>query len=312
MYKHGWFQVAFERDVVDELTAVAIGSTRLVLVKTEEGVNAYSADCPHRGAHLAYGGKLQGDCIICPFHGYHVGLGKVSRQNFRTPVFETLTVGGLVFVRLSDQFDNGFTPFVTHLAQDHVFVPGFTMMVKAPAALVTENGFDSSHFPAVHGIVNHPKFTVQYGEDGQLVVTSLFKVPSPDPRQPEPRSVPYKASTFSPGLIVVQLTGDAPYTVITATTPISTNEARIHLSLALPIAAYGPKPPPQMTQAILTYSRGGLEDDQVMWENMSLAQPPKYVAQDAAILQFHEFCERFAENEVEIVHTNGVHHYEAT
>jgi hypothetical protein len=67
-----------------------------------------------------------------------------------------------------------------------------------------------------------------------------------------------------------------------------------------------------MTQAILTYSRGGLEDDQVMWENMSLAQPPKYVAQDAAILQFHEFCERFAENEVEIVHTNGVHHYEAT
>lgn len=298
MYQHGWFQVAFERDITEPITAAAIGSTRLVLVRTNEGLRAFNANCPHRGAHLAYGGKLHNDCIICPFHGYHVGLGKLSRQNFRTPAYETLTVGGLVFVRLSERYDNGFSAFITRLAQDHVLVPGFTMPVQAPAALVTENGFDSTHFPAVHGILNTPKFTVRLAEQGELEVTSLFKVPSPDPRQPAPREVPYIARTFSPGLIVVQLTGDAPYTVITATTPRSEREALIHLSVALPIATYGPQPPSQVSEAILQYSRKGLEDDQVMWENMDPNQPPKYVAGDEPILRFHEFCRQFSESGV--------------
>ena len=30
MYKHGWFQVAYERDITDELTAVSIGTTRSI------------------------------------------------------------------------------------------------------------------------------------------------------------------------------------------------------------------------------------------------------------------------------------------
>ena len=30
-------------------------------------VDAY---CPHLGANLAVGGKVEGDCIECPFHGW--------------------------------------------------------------------------------------------------------------------------------------------------------------------------------------------------------------------------------------------------
>ena len=26
------------------------------------------AYCPHLGAHLGFGGKVEGDCIKCPFH----------------------------------------------------------------------------------------------------------------------------------------------------------------------------------------------------------------------------------------------------
>ncbi len=300
MYKHGWFQVAYERDIEDDITAVSIGTTRLVLVKTEDGLQAYGADCPHRGVNLAYGGELKDECIICPFHGYHVGLGHDSRQNFRTPAYETLNVGGLIFVRLSDQYDNGFKAFITRLTEDHVICPGFMMPVQAPAALVTENGFDNNHFPAVHGVLNHPKFTVKQGEQGELVVTSLFKVPSPNPRQPAPLSVPYMARTFSPGLIVVQLTGETPYTVITATTPISNAAAHIHLSMALPVATYGPVPPQEFVQQMLAHSRMGLEDDQVMWESISPTLPPKYVAQDASILQFHAFCDQFNGNGVAV------------
>lgn len=41
----------------------------LVLYRTEGGeaclVDAY---CPHLGAHLGYGGHVDGECLICPFH----------------------------------------------------------------------------------------------------------------------------------------------------------------------------------------------------------------------------------------------------
>src|SRR5687768_10485144 len=78
MYVHGWYKVAFEYELENPLTAAAIGDIRLVLVRSEGGIRAYKADCPHRGAHLAYGGKLNNASIICPFHGYRIGLGKES------------------------------------------------------------------------------------------------------------------------------------------------------------------------------------------------------------------------------------------
>jgi nitrite reductase/ring-hydroxylating ferredoxin subunit len=35
------------------------------------GLRVFDAYCPHQGAHLGYGGKLDDDCLRCPFHGFH-------------------------------------------------------------------------------------------------------------------------------------------------------------------------------------------------------------------------------------------------
>jgi nitrite reductase/ring-hydroxylating ferredoxin subunit len=35
------------------------------------GLHVFDAYCPHQGAHLGYGGKLDDDCLRCPFHGFH-------------------------------------------------------------------------------------------------------------------------------------------------------------------------------------------------------------------------------------------------
>ena len=48
-------------DVVVYRPAKGAASERAVVL------DAY---CPHLGAHLAYGGKVVGDCIDCPFHGW--------------------------------------------------------------------------------------------------------------------------------------------------------------------------------------------------------------------------------------------------
>ena len=69
---NGWFVVAMSDD------SLAGGSRRshyfgrdLVLFRTEAGEPRLAdAYCAHLGAHLAVGGKVEGDCIRCPFHGW--------------------------------------------------------------------------------------------------------------------------------------------------------------------------------------------------------------------------------------------------
>ena len=207
MYSHGWFQVGFERDVTQDLTASLIGTQRLVLVRTAKGIRAFDADCPHRGAHLAYGGKLDDHVIICPFHGYRVGLATESQHGFRIREYPVFTIGGLIFVRLSDSHENGFMDYMEGLATNHCFVPGFEMPVKATASLVIENGFDNRHFSAVHGVRNDPKFAIRSGEHGELLIDSVFDIPATLWRPTRPAGelvpVPYAASTFSPGIITL-------------------------------------------------------------------------------------------------------------
>ena len=297
MYAHGWYLVAFEKDLTKEITSATIGKTRLILVRKADGITAYSADCPHRGAHLAHGGRLDGNAIICPFHSYRVGLNKSSRHGFGVQQYETLVVGGLVFVRLSDAFENGLTDFMTQLAENHVIIPGFETQVKTPPAMVIENGFDNRHFPAVHGVRNDPQFTVRSGETGTLIVESEFEIPTSmwvgNRQQEKTIKVPYRATTFSPGLITVQLSGDANYAVITGATATPEGDAVVRLSLALPVAVHGKEPDTRFYQYILTYSRQGIEDDRVMWENLAVPFTSKFTAQDAAVLAFHEFCRHY-------------------
>jgi phenylpropionate dioxygenase-like ring-hydroxylating dioxygenase large terminal subunit len=49
----GWYQIAFERDLQDELTTIPVGDRRLLCVRGKDGsVEIFDAICPHRGADL--------------------------------------------------------------------------------------------------------------------------------------------------------------------------------------------------------------------------------------------------------------------
>lgn len=44
---------------------------QIALFRDENGdAHAIDAYCPHLGANFAVGGKVKGDCIECPFHGW--------------------------------------------------------------------------------------------------------------------------------------------------------------------------------------------------------------------------------------------------
>lgn len=71
-FPNGWFKICYSWEVEKGQTKYveALGE-HFVVFRGENGkiaiLNAY---CPHLGANLGYGGKVEGDCIVCPFHAW--------------------------------------------------------------------------------------------------------------------------------------------------------------------------------------------------------------------------------------------------
>lgn len=71
-FPHGWFRVAYSHELTPKkVMPLRYFGKDLVLFRTEDGTaHVLDAHCPHLGAHLGYGGKVKGETIQCPFHGW--------------------------------------------------------------------------------------------------------------------------------------------------------------------------------------------------------------------------------------------------
>ena len=70
----GWFAVAYSNELEPGgVTPTFLFDQHQVLFRTESGdVRMLEAFCPHLGAHLGHGGKVVGERIACPFHGWQL------------------------------------------------------------------------------------------------------------------------------------------------------------------------------------------------------------------------------------------------
>ncbi len=298
MYRHGWFQVAFQKDLTGQITPLHWGDRKLMAIERDGDVKVFDAVCPHRGANLAYGGELQGDAIRCPFHHYRIGLGGESEDGFRCREYPTLLVAGALFIRLSDQTEPDLPSALNELMQDHTFVTGFELPAATTVEMIIENGFDNAHFKAVHGILNRPDFTVSAGDLGELVVEGVFEVPSMSPRDPGPAVADYKGRAFGPGVFLAKLSGQPPfnYSIITTASPEPIERtSTIRLTLCLPAGEDGAPPHPRLAAALVAASRDGLESDRKIWERLELDAPNKFTKLDDAALAFADYCAGFRE-----------------
>jgi len=69
---NGWFVVAQSSDLTPgDVQPLYYFGRDLVLYRTADGeARVMDAHCMHLGAHLAVGGRVERDCIRCPFHGW--------------------------------------------------------------------------------------------------------------------------------------------------------------------------------------------------------------------------------------------------
>ncbi len=299
-YRHGWYQIAFERDLTQSITPHHFGGQHLIAVKFPNEVRIFDANCPHRGAHLGYGGCLREDALICPFHGYRVGLGLEANEPLKIREYESEVIGGLVLVNLSDAPPADLPTALKVIADDYLFVSGFEMEAATTIEMVMENGYDAAHFKAVHGLVKEPVLTTTLGAFGELIAAGEFSIPrsswNANSSEVEPVRVNYQARAFGPGVVIAELSGEPPYQykIITGATPYADlRHCTIRITLALPKALYSNMPVEGFAQALLAASQDGLNLDGLIWNHLNLDIDPYWMPRDTVAQVFGEYCRQF-------------------
>jgi phenylpropionate dioxygenase-like ring-hydroxylating dioxygenase large terminal subunit len=295
----GWYQVAFSREIVSDITPLMVGSLPLVIVRTPQGIRIFDAVCPHRGAHLGYGGELNNEAIICPFHGHRISLGLQTKSEFSVREYQTLEMGGMLFVLLSEEHENGFTHFMRSIAETHCFVPGLSLPARVSPELVIENAFDADHFRTVHGINNRPTLKVRPSESGELAVESIFHVERPTAWTAstdlmQNADLHFLARAFSPTLVATELgTVGHSHVIFTAATPNVDATCTIRVSAAVAVDENGEPPRMEVIRMLLHDSKKAFDQDMVVWEHLIAGAPQRFTPSDHPIVEYHKFCERF-------------------
>ena len=169
---NGWFVVDESRELApgEHKNLYAFGKD-LVLFRAESGeARLMDAYCPHLGAHIGVGGRVEGDGMRCPFHGwlfdgggrctdipYAEGKAIPAKAKIRTyPVIESSHM-----IWAWHHLEGG-EPFydVPHIPEfeDPAWLPYETYQVDVAtiAQEFAEGEFDVQHFKYVHGATPLP------------------------------------------------------------------------------------------------------------------------------------------------------------
>ncbi|XP_069097404.1 cholesterol 7-desaturase nvd-like isoform X1 [Pleurodeles waltl] len=171
VYPNGWYQVVDSHLLQrGEVRNVTVLGEQVAVYRTQEGqVYVVDAYCPHLGANLAVGGKVVGDCIECPFHGWQFNGedGKCKRIPYaeRVPDFAKIKTwphceqNGMIYVWYHcDGIDPTWSiPEIEGItSKEWVFRGRTEHYVNAHIEEIPENAADIAHLSHLHapGIVS--------------------------------------------------------------------------------------------------------------------------------------------------------------
>ncbi|HXO51865.1 MAG TPA: Rieske 2Fe-2S domain-containing protein [Mycobacterium sp.] len=180
----GWFQVAWSAEIeTGQIRAMKYFDRELIAWRAEDStLTVMDAHCEHLGAHLGFGGRVEGDRIICPFHGWewnqqgrNVCIPYQDRPNKgrRIPTWPVIERNESVYVwhdlqgrtpyfdvpDIFDAYDDGRTADDYYLAYPEGVL--HHERLELHPQYVMENGVDFAHFKFVHRAVHVPEFTRQ-------------------------------------------------------------------------------------------------------------------------------------------------------
>jgi phenylpropionate dioxygenase-like ring-hydroxylating dioxygenase large terminal subunit len=311
----GWYCVAFSADLkVGEVKPIRYFDRNLVLFRTESGVaKVLDAYCPHLGAHLGYGGKVAGESIACPFHGWQfngegqctsvpyaknmppkVAGGKevihhypvVERNQVIWAWYHPENIAPLFEVQdLPELSSSDWTPL-----ERKSWIIGTTIQETA------ENAADAAHFLYTHNATEMPKGDPVFdGHRRRAIYHSTVRVMKEDGTYDEEgskeRSSMVDTNNCGPGQTWQLFTGLIETMLMGLVTPIDSQTVELHFAFTQPKGLSDEKKMiAQMTIAEIIMQAG---QDIPIWEHKQYLENPTLCDSDGPINQYRKWFRQF-------------------
>jgi phenylpropionate dioxygenase-like ring-hydroxylating dioxygenase large terminal subunit len=300
----GWYGVARSDELaVGDVQPLAYFGRELVCWRGADGAaRVFDAHCLHLGAHLGHGGKVQGDSIRCPFHGWRWDgagcLAEVPNLAKKPPAlalrsWPVAECNGFVHVWFHARGESPGYEIERFREDASEWTPWRTCAyrVRVHVQDLTENILDRQHFPNVHDMAppDEDHFAVAF--DGpRLVVEQKLKITAISAAGVHVLS---RTTNSGPGVSVTEVhQGPLHMLNYITQTPIDDEQTdvRIHFSMKrLPDEA--------ATHAVAELNERITNDqfrqDVPIWEHRAWVERPRLTELDGPVAQYRRWYRQF-------------------
>ena len=293
----GWFSIARSHELlVGEVTSVQAFDRELALYRTRSGEAVLQdAFCPHLGANLGVEGRVVGETIRCPFHGWRFGKDGVCEEipyceeipeRARIRTWHTAEKNGEIYVwfhpeNTGPQWD---LPDLPELDDPNWTSPRYTeFLVPAHVQDIAENSCDPVHFQYVHRQPDVPPSEVTIEDNGRILHLHSDASKAEIPSQ-------LHAIVYSPGFAMVRNTygPNAEMVMYNSAQPINRHETRMRWTLTVRREIEDVAGDDVMKGII-----DGLSDDYPIWANKVHKRRPVFCKGDETLVLFRKWVRQF-------------------
>ncbi len=298
---NGWFAVEWSKDLASgEVRRIHCFDQELVLFRTRSGEpKVLDAYCAHLGAHLGEGGRVVGEAIQCPFHGWQYdGTGACVQIPYcekippkaRVRAWDVVERNRMIHVwrHAEGKPPSWDVPSMPELEDSEWTEPRtFDLEVAVHMQDMAENNCDPVHFQFVHGALEAPPSKISFSEDGRF-----FRISSTN-KQLTPEGtfeVELERDTWGLGISTVRLKGipGAGLLMYSSTAPIDSghSHSRWIFTTTKNMADVAGE------EFVKGLSQGVTQDLRI-WENKIYRAHPVLCEADKYLAQFRRWTRQF-------------------
>ena len=298
----GWFQIGWSGDFPPgRAVPLRYFGEELAAYRGDSGdLHVLDAHCPHLGAHIGHGGRVSGECVQCPYHGWQWGPDGVNvsipyqdtpNRSKRLRAWTVDEQYGCVFLwhhphgeppswPMPDVF-RSFPQFETDPAAYYEPITATAEGEPVHPQVVAENGPDSVHFQYVHRATVTP-VALDWTPDGPIwkFITGWPDIRSDDPEQMVLR---IHSWLFGLGGSVTAFEGVQQHRLGFTVTPVEDGRSNLFYTVWWPRLPGDDSstPPPDLRERIDKEFLSTMEDDLEIWRYQRYVENPALAKQDA-------------------------------
>jgi phenylpropionate dioxygenase-like ring-hydroxylating dioxygenase large terminal subunit len=294
----GWFALRPSKALAPgALEVVRAFGQDLVIWRSASGVvSVAEAFCPHLGAHLGHGGRVEGERIRCPFHGWSFDTEGTCREipyARRVPpgaclkTFPVLERNGALWIWHATDGRGPFyeiPPVAECTREDWQPVHRSRWTIATQIQEMAENGVDAPHFQTVHGATGLPESEIRV--EG-ATRTALQKAPLQTGRGAATSEI--TVTNVGLGFSFTRFTGLIETTTLNFVLPRDAHTIELSVVFLQPRAEIGSRG----MQAIIADLQRQIEEDIPIWENKIYRPRPVLSEGDGPITEFRRWCRQF-------------------